>query len=542
MRIRRPILCLLLICPLLSGKDYPIVLSRPRRAGERYHRTAETQEENRVTAVFTDRPMQTRENSTRLSLDADVEVLAVDKRLESKIRIRIGSIRFLRDGHEELLVPGPATLVAERKGGETHFTSAQGGELPDKVQAELRRVFDLSEDMNADDRSFGTDTPRSVGDTWPVRKDAIAGEARRHGLRVDPETLHGEARLEGLAQRQGQACLRIGIAVEARNLSGFPMPPGFQLTRTLAQIQVSALYPTDTRKRVLESTETTSFEFTGLGKLGDPGEEREVTLMGRWSLRQDYADTPLPEPQARQAPFPGGSQAPGARWLDPVSGIDFRWVPPGTFMMGSPEDEDARERNEGPRHEVELTEGFWMGACEVTQAQYQAVMGENPSHRQDPGRDLPVDGVSWEDAQACLARLNALNAAMDYRLPTEAEWEYACRSGTAGSRPGELDETAWYAADNAIAPHPVGLKQPNAWGLCDMLGNVWEWCQDDYGFYAPARAANPVGPASGSPRVLRGGSFATFSTHCRSAARDAFDPAGRSNDYGFRIVAVPRKP
>ena len=214
-------------------------------------------------------------------------------------------------------------------------------------------------------------------------------------------------------------------------------------------------------------------------------------------------------------------------------------IPSGTFQMGS---SSSGEKDEQPVHEVTISQDFWMGKYEVTQAQWQAVMGSNPSHFK--GGKLPVELVQWKGAQGFLKRVNgATNGG--FRLPTEAEWEYACRAGSTGDTYGALDDgddVAWYVGNSGNTTHPVGLRQPNAFGLHDMLGNVWEWCQDRYGdsYYSSSPGSNPTGPSSGSFRVLRGGGWNDIATHCRSAFRLGTAPDSRYINIGFRVVAVAR--
>ena len=165
----------------------------------------------------------------------------------------------------------------------------------------------------------------------------------------------------------------------------------------------------------------------------------------------------------------------GEAWVNSL-GTEFVWIPMGNFLMGSPEDEGGRYPEER-QHEVRISEGFWMGKHEVTQGEWGAVMGTNPSHFSDCGPRCPVEGVSWVDTQEFMRRLNSreFGNGYVYRLPTEAEWEYGARTGAPGARYAELDAIAWYSANSGRRTHPVGQKQPNAWGLHDMLGNVWEW-------------------------------------------------------------------
>ncbi|MDR3110408.1 MAG: formylglycine-generating enzyme family protein [Planctomycetaceae bacterium] len=220
----------------------------------------------------------------------------------------------------------------------------------------------------------------------------------------------------------------------------------------------------------------------------------------------------------------------------------FRWCPAGTFMMGSPSGEEGRDYKRSydksydeVQHEVTLTKGFWLGEAEVTQEQWKAVMGRNPSHRKGMGANRPVERVSWEDCQAFVARLNELDVAPSgykFSLPTEAQWEYACRAGTTGPYAGDLDAMAWCKLIGGTAPREVGTKQSNAWGFYDMQGNVSEWCQDWYGNYPTGNITDPTGAASGARRVNRGGSDAIS---CRSAARSSNPPGYRDNYLGCRL-------
>jgi len=223
--------------------------------------------------------------------------------------------------------------------------------------------------------------------------------------------------------------------------------------------------------------------------------------------------------------------ASGRVWVKPKSGIEFVWVPPGRFKMGSNSAEAFS--GEQPIHDVEL-DGFWMGKYEVTQGQWVKVMGSNSSSFKK-GDNYPVEQVSWEDAQKFIGRLN-VGTGITLRLPTEAEWEYACRAGTTGDRYASLDSVAWYSANSGSSTHPVGTKPANAWGLHDMLGNVWEWCQDWYGGYGTGNSKNPTGPSSGSSRVDRGGSWSLDARNVRATYRGFSDPSHRVVDLGFRLA------
>jgi formylglycine-generating enzyme required for sulfatase activity len=221
----------------------------------------------------------------------------------------------------------------------------------------------------------------------------------------------------------------------------------------------------------------------------------------------------------------------------------LRWIPPGAFLMGSPADEEGRDSDEGPQHRVTLTRGFWMFDTPCTRDLWLAVMGNDPSRK---GSDLacPVDSVSWDDCQTFLARIEALSPGLALALPTEAQWEYACRAGTTTARYGNIGEIAWYDGDDATdGSHPVATKTANAWGLHDTLGNVREWCHDRFADYSAGEAVNPRvehSDADGTAgRVVRGGSWVDYARSVRAAFRNRSAPGCRYDDVGFRAVRVP---
>jgi uncharacterized protein (TIGR02996 family) len=229
--------------------------------------------------------------------------------------------------------------------------------------------------------------------------------------------------------------------------------------------------------------------------------------------------------------------------------MTFAWIPPGTFLMGSPPEEAEREDNE-TQHRVALPEGFYLGIHPVTQAQWQAVMGKNPSHFQ--GENLPVETVSWRDCQRFCKKLGQMSD-QRYRLPTEAEWEYACRAGTATPfHFGETIDTKRANYDGKylglkrrkaayrLRTTPVGSFPPNGWGLFDMHGNVWEWCADwsREKYYKRSPQQDPQGPVHGVYRVLRGGFWNGEGCYCRAAYRYGMLPGTRFSSFGFRVIAV----
>ena len=276
--------------------------------------------------------------------------------------------------------------------------------------------------------------------------------------------------------------------------------------------------------------------------------------------------------------------------------LEMVWIPPGTFTMGSPSSEPLRRADEAPQTKVTLSKGFWLGRTHVTIGQWKSVMGRDvraqllhmidddalydlggkrqtkrdymhfsrekaAEYLANESADLPMYFVSWDDAVEFCQRLNVLEraagrlpAGYEYDLPTEAQWEYAARAGTAGATYAEpLDDIAWYAANSADGyqgkgfklasganggPRTVATKRPNHWGLYDMTGNVWQWCRDWYGPYPGGDVTDPTGPASSGGRVNRGGSFGSSAGDERSASRANNPPAEASAYRGFRLALV----
>ena len=247
---------------------------------------------------------------------------------------------------------------------------------------------------------------------------------------------------------------------------------------------------------------------------------------------------------ARRAALEREREAEAARQVG--ASMEFVWIRPGSFKMGSPssergcDDESRHCQDEGPVHKVEISQGFWLGKYEVTQGQWKAVMGRNPSEFQGDDR-RPVERVSWRDVQAFIGRLNDAAGESLYRLPSEAEWEYACRAGSSGRWAGRrLGDYAWYRKNSGYGTQAVGGKSPNRWGLHDMHGNVAEWVQDwyDEDYYASSSRVDPRGPASGSYRVLRGGHFISSAQYVRSALRYHTSPSNNDGHFGVRLVKI----
>ena len=253
----------------------------------------------------------------------------------------------------------------------------------------------------------------------------------------------------------------------------------------------------------------------------------------------------------------------------------LRWIPPGQFLMGSPQTEAGRWDDESPQHPVTLSQGYWLSDTPVTQALWQAVMGDNPSKYQSPQR--PVESVSWHDANGFIARLNEKIPLLNLTLPSEAQWEYACRASSEtatyagdleilGERDAPvLDEIAWYGGNSGqgyelaqghdsshwsekqyehsrAGTRDVAQKRPNEWGLYDMLGNVLEWCWDGQRTYQDQAEQDLMGPEEGSAlRVLRGGSWDNYARNLRAAYRFHFVPGNHNDDIGFRCARVQER-
>jgi formylglycine-generating enzyme required for sulfatase activity len=231
--------------------------------------------------------------------------------------------------------------------------------------------------------------------------------------------------------------------------------------------------------------------------------------------------------------------------------MKFVLIPAGEFLRGAPDSDSDAHANEKPQHLVRITEPFYLGVCEVTQADYQKVTGSNPSVFKDPHGFLPVDSVSWDESQGFCTELSGLarelTAGRRYRLPTQAEWEYACRAGSTteysfGDSEALLGKYAWYAGNSGRTTHPVGQKLPNAWGLYDMHGNVCEWCHDWYdesyfGQFSSQTAVDPKGPQQASVyRTHSVGSWDFPAATCRSSGHGGWYPSKRSNNIGFRVA------
>jgi formylglycine-generating enzyme required for sulfatase activity len=263
-------------------------------------------------------------------------------------------------------------------------------------------------------------------------------------------------------------------------------------------------------------------------------------ILGQPARPEAVKPTPPETPEPKPAPGPQELEPQVTKELTNRLGMHFVLIPDGTFMMGSGIAEEGDE-DERPQHQVTLSQPFYLQTTPVTQGQWQRLMGGNPSLFQECGEDCPVENVSWDDAQDFIRKLNQVEKTDKYRLPTEAEWEYACRAGSTqsycfGDGNAELWQYAWYADNSQKSTHPVGRLKPNAWGLYDMHGNVYEWCQDWYEDYPPGPVTDPRGPSSGEYRLLRGGSWDGEAGDVRSAYRHRLTPRYRYGHEGLRVA------
>ena len=270
-------------------------------------------------------------------------------------------------------------------------------------------------------------------------------------------------------------------------------------------------------------------------RLGDLAGQVEAVAQALHEARADLDAAREDIAALAKAPPAAADPGPSKTWTNTLD-MAFVLIPAGAFDMGS----DSGEADERPVRSMAISKPFYIGRFEVTQAQWFAVMETDPSEfTDDPNR--PVEGVSWNDAQAFITKLNAAEPDVTYRLPTEAEWEYAARAGSTtayafGDDAAQLDAHAWYAGNAGNTTHPVGEKQPNAWGVHAMHGGVWEWVQNRYAPYPSEGDAESARPPPGNRRVIRGGSWLSPAEDCRAASRSHAHPAFRGAHVGFRLV------
>ncbi len=345
-------------------------------------------------------------------------------------------------------------------------------------------------------------------DDTPKANAPLSAEDSTFAAKYLPETLSGYQRLCGLfdeGAKQYAELRRTALALCATRARLELM----MLKNRLEEIRKTLLkYQQDLSRQRLEHT----FDDTTAEQLAELDQSNAVKIQ-KYEQEMGVKAYVARAAAILTVTLPGGAT------------MEMVWCPPGTFTMGSNDGDD----DETP-HQVTLTKGFWMGKTEVTQAQWESVMGNNPSRFE--GDNRPVENVRWNDAQQFCQKTGL-------QLPTEAQWEYACRAGSTGeyAGTGNLDDMGWYDRNSDYETHPVGMKQPNAWGLYDMHGNVWEWCADWCGEYPSGAVTDPQGPWSGEERVARGGSWYCNAEYCTASKRGYFFHSNAYlNHYGFRLV------
>ena len=442
---------------------------------------------------------------------------------------------------------------ADASASDTRFVNDQRQRLFDEIQAEIQKVFGPG---RADDpATTDTDeeiytgmltraaTARTSDAKWtahadyPVNASGVAQDAGVLGEIED--VLEAFADSEAFADALGSggifAGLGRGLGIRSGRIDAAGDEDWFRF-ETAGSVRV-AVYTTGTTDTYGQLDSSWSDDDTGEGtnfriEAAVAAGAHLVRVSGFGSATGAYTL------HVRQLSGGGGSSGLGAgeTWTNTL-GMEFVSVPAGSLVMGSPAGEEGRDFDER-QHEVRISRGFWIGRYEVTQGEWEAVMGANPSGFDECGARCPVERVSWFDVQDFIGRLNERETGRGYRyrLPTEAEWEYAARAGTTGARYGELEEIAWYWGNSGGRTHPVGEKRANAWGLHDVLGNVQEWTADWYGGYPLSLVTDPQGPGTGSYRVLRGGSCQYAARNVRSALRNFDSPGGRNITFGLRLV------
>ncbi|MHB1423099.1 MAG: bifunctional serine/threonine-protein kinase/formylglycine-generating enzyme family protein [Gemmataceae bacterium] len=358
---------------------------------------------------------------------------------------------------------------------------------------------------------------RQKADAERKRREEEAAEQKRQELLQQQEAAHQKAEAERKRQEQEEAARQ---------------------KRELEQLQQKG------ESKLVQFVREAMDRTQGKPSQEDSTAAREIVKQHRISSDRAKQIVAEVREQWQKANPPKPERKPGEIVTNSL-GMKFAWIPSGTFLMGSPTNEPSRSSDES-QHRVTLTKGFYMGVHLVTQEQWQAVMDNNPSYFKSE-KNLPVDSVSWEGCQELIKKLRERDQ-KPYRLPTEAEWEYACRAGT--TTPFSFGETISTDQANYDGNYiygtgkkgvyrgkttPVGIFPANAWGLCDMHGNVWEWCQDWYGPYPKKDINDPQSPKSGQYRVLRGGSWSYSPQDCRSAFRNWVEPGSRSSNFGLRV-------
>jgi formylglycine-generating enzyme required for sulfatase activity len=425
-----------------------------------------------------------------------------------------------------------------------------------KVQDAVKAAVDAGTDWKT--AQFKYDEARGLlpAVVAAVQNEKVHQEAVK--AKADYTTALAAADQSRLNQYGGSAWQNVRQAVAAAENAG-------QDWRTVAQRyqEAKALLATADRAAVAGTRQKEIADLLATANVNDTPDTRKKALDAleqvlkldpqnkeALALKERLAKSDVPE--SLRAPFDAKTaKSAQQRWADHLGkelvitnkvGVKLTLIPPGTFMMGTPDNEADREDDEGPQHQVTLTKAFYLGVTEVTQAQWKAIMGEANNPSEFKGDDLPVEQVSWREVTDFCIRLSQKEN-RKYRLPTEAEWEYACRAGvqgaySSGNSEEALKQVGWYSAISDDKSHPVGQKTANAWGLFDMHGNVWEWCGDWYEAEYPAKVlTDPTGPSDTTDeRTLRGGSWWDEAGLCRAGKRNMNAEDEKYNTVGFRVV------
>ena len=400
-----------------------------------------------------------------------------------------------------------------------------------QAASEEERAAEAARDVASEGERVAEERPAESSGQMALEQERPVESSGQVALEQErPAESSGQMALEG----EGQAEAARQVALERQRQEESARQAALERERAAEAARQAALE----RQRQEESARQAALERERAAEAARQAalEQERQAEAARQEERQAEA--------ARQAALERERAVEAARQVG--ASMEFVWIRPGSFKMGSPSsergcDDGSRHcQDEGPVHKVEISQGFWLGKYEVTQGQWKAVMGRNPSEFQGDDR-RPVERVSWRDVHAFIGWLNDAAGDSLYRLPSEAEWEYACRAGSSGRWAGRrLGDYAWYRKNSGYGTQAVGGKSPNRWGLHDMHGNVAEWVQDwyDEDYYASSSGVDPRGPASGSYRVLRGGHFISSAQYVRSALRYHTSPSNNDGHFGVRLVRI----
>ena len=404
-----------------------------------------------------------------------------------------------------------------------------------QAASEEERAAEAARDVASEGERVAEERPAESSGQMALEQERPVESSGQVALEQErPAESSGQMALEG----EGQAEAARQVALERQRQEESARQAALERERAAEAARQAALE----RERQEESARQAALERERQAEAARQAaleQERQAEAARQAALEEERQAE-----AARQAALERERAVEAARQVG--ASMEFVWIRPGSFKMGSPssergcDDESRHCQDEGPVHKVEISQGFWLGKYEVTQGQWKAVMGRNPSEFQGDDQ-RPVERVSWRDVHAFIGWLNDAAGDSLYRLPSEAEWEYACRAGSSGRWAGRrLGDYAWYRKNSGYGTQAVGGKSPNRWGLHDMHGNVAEWVQDwyDEDYYASSSRVDPRGPASGSYRVLRGGHFISSAEYVRSALRYHTPPSNNDGHFGVRLVRI----